>query len=281
MNQSWYCLMVSCGIFATLCIPLAAEDRAVTVLGTGEVMAKPDCLEIEVRAAAAAELTGDAVVKYRDSLRRVRSSITKLGMKNLTIEERSLRVTSGVEQSEDGPVFVVQGQPAAGPKPEVHITRSLRLLVRGIDKLPEGDIVETISKLLDAAKDAGADVGKLPGSNVYENMMVTSSGNSVAHFLVEHPEELREQAYHKAFEAASSRAARLAKLANARLGQVLTIDEVETSQVVHVYGQSHEDGADRLTADGLTEIPVRVSLRVRFSLANNNDENEAAPHAAP
>lgn len=267
-------LCLSVILLTLLCGQARAEDRAVTVAGTGEVLAKPNCLQIDVRASAAAELTGDAVVKYQDALRRVRGAITKLDVKNLTIEERDLSLTSGSDDGGQQVVFVGQPQPAAA-KPNIHITRSLRLLVRGIDKMPEAEVMNTISALLDAAKDAGASVGKHQNPNVYQPMMEDGGAASVAYFVVEHPEELREQAYRKAFDEAKKRGERLAKLAGAELGGVVTIDEEENAMVTHVYGYgtpTADNAATRLSSSKLIDIPVRVTLRVRFALHDTNAE---------
>ncbi|HEV3022474.1 MAG TPA: hypothetical protein VGX76_08400, partial [Pirellulales bacterium] len=61
---------------------LVAAERAITVFGTGEVLVKPTHVEIDLNANAAAELTGDAIQKYRDSLRRTTEAFKKLEMKD-------------------------------------------------------------------------------------------------------------------------------------------------------------------------------------------------------
>ncbi|HEV3342830.1 MAG TPA: SIMPL domain-containing protein [Pirellulales bacterium] len=255
----------------------AADEPGITVLGTGEVLAKPDLLEIDVRASAEAELTGDAVVKYDDTLRRIRGAFAKLQMKELTVDERELNIASGAAVT-GGLAAVMVGQNTAPAKANFHITRSLRLAVRQIDKRPEADVIATISKLLDAAKDAGATVGKEDGSAALLQMMGRTGGpSSVVHFVVEHPEELREKAYQKAFDEATARATRLAKLAHARLGRAVSIEEVAATvakeagiqerMVSAVYGLETGGSDDtRLSSDKLIDIPVRVTLRVRFAI---------------
>ena len=272
---------------------LAAEEAGITVLGTGEVLAKPDCLEIDVSASAGAELTGDAVVKYDDTLRRIRGAFDKLDMKDLTIEQRELSVASGGDAAA-GVAAVMAAQNKAASKSTFHISRSLRLVVRKIDKLPETEVIGTISKLLDAAKDSGATVGKDGGANALMQMMGrAASATPVVHFVVEHPEELREQAYRKAFDEATTRATRLAKLANAGLGRATSIEEVATATTVKeasvqermisaIYGIETGGNDDpRLSSDKLIDIPVRVTLRVRFSLDDTSPQKGSAANALP
>jgi uncharacterized protein YggE len=142
-----------------------------------------------------------------------------------------------------------------------------------------------ISKLVDTAKDAGATVGKVTGSNVY-SAMVEDGGDATAvvQFIVEHAEEPREEAYRKAFAEAKTRAQRLAKLADARLGKAISIEEAETA--VMMYG-THTESTDesRLTSDRLVDIPVRVTLRVQFALDEAQPENtkseKGSANAAP
>jgi len=270
--------LLSGAVLVTCLVSLAgaADEPGITVQGTGEVMAKPDLLEIDVRAAAEAELTGDAVVKYDDALRRIRGALARLEMKELTVEERELSIASGAEAA--GPlaaVMVAQGKTPA--KASFHIARSLRLTVREIDKRPEADVIGTISKLLDAAKDAGADVGKEGGTAALLQMVGRGGGpSSVVHFVVEHPEELREKAYQKAFDEATARATRLEKLARSQLGRAVSIEEVaaaakgpgmQEQMISAIYGIGTAGGDDaRLSSDKLIDIPVRVTLRVRFAI---------------
>jgi uncharacterized protein YggE len=271
----------------------AADESGITVLGIGEVMAKPNLLEIEVRASGEAELTGDAVVKYDDSLRRIRGALAKLQMKELTVDERELNIASGAEAT-GGLAAVMAAQNKAPAKSNFHITRSLRLAVRNIDKQPEADVIAAISKLLDTAKDAGAAIGKEGSTAAVLQMMGQGGGpSSVAHFVVEHPEELLEKAYEKAFDEATARATRLAKLAHSRLGRAVSIEEVATAatketgiqerMISAVYGiETAASDERRLSSDKLVDIPVRVTLRVRFELLSGQAQraSEEAAQAA-
>lgn len=272
-----------CLVFAGHAGISLAEDRAVTVLGSGEVLAKPDALEMTVRASAAAELTGDAVVKYQASLRRLRSAILKLAMKNLSIEERALQIGSTSPDTDEEMVFAAQPQPAA-VKSTVQIARALRISVRGIDKMSEAEVIDAIGKLMDTAKDAGAALGSgAPVGNAYQSLPMYGANPAAAiQFVVRHPEPLREQAYRKAFEDATTKATRLAKLAGKRLGDAISIEE-DTAMRWVAYGNRAEPAeTSRLASDELKDIPVLVMLRVRFSLLDNHAEkNEATPNVVP
>jgi uncharacterized protein YggE len=147
------------------------------------------------------------------------------------------------------------------------------------DQLSEAELMDTIGKLLDAAKDAGAKIGARTENALLMRMMgQTASATPVVTFVVEDAAPAREKAYQAAFDQAKARAARLARLAGRRLGRVESVEEgVETSgkneagmqerMITAIYGvSSNSDEEDsRLTSQKLADIPVRVTLRVRFT----------------
>ena len=71
-----------------------ADEGGITVTATGEATVKPNRLEIEIKSGASAELTGDAVVKYRDNLRRAKEAFEKLKIENLQVEDRGMNVAN-------------------------------------------------------------------------------------------------------------------------------------------------------------------------------------------
>ena len=109
-----------------------------------------------------------------------------------------------------------------------------------------------------------------------------ASATPIVTFVVEDAAAAREKAYQAAFNQAKTRAARLASLAGQRLGRVEAVEEgVETASkddasvqermITAIYGiSSQSDQEDsRLTSQKLADIPVRVTLRVRFALAED------------
>src|SRR5262249_61370091 len=64
----------------------------IVVTGKGEVIAKPDVVEIKLRVAGSAELTDDAIVKHRDARDRVLKAFEALKLTNLKTDESGLNV---------------------------------------------------------------------------------------------------------------------------------------------------------------------------------------------
>jgi uncharacterized protein len=258
-------------------IALAAEEPGITVSAIGEAKVKPNRLEIEIKASAAAELTGDAVVKYRDALRRTKESFDKLKIDKLELVDRGTNVASSSPgDNQNGPVMR-PGMQQSAVKPEVNITKSLRLSVTGIDKLSEEELVGLVAKLLDAAKDAGVSVGSDSNSSLVARMNGMSMPSEMVTFVADDPSAARKQASEDAFRQAKEKAQRLAAMAGSGLGGVLSMEEatgpagseesLQAKMIELIYGNGQKGSEEpRLVSSTLVEMPVRVNLKVRFAL---------------
>ncbi|HWB10449.1 MAG TPA: SIMPL domain-containing protein [Pirellulales bacterium] len=239
----------------------AAQERAISVTGNGEVSARPNRLQIELQTSGMAELTQDAIIKYDDALRRVTEAFEKLQLDQLAVEPGDISFASTLVNNARG----------AQAKPQMAILQSIKLTLSQVDQIPQKELVATVGKLIDTAQDAGATISNNP---VGSFNMVNQGGRLIVRNQVAQPlvalwvsdfEPLYDQAYQKAFEDATVRAEKLAKLAHKKLGDVLSIDE--SSQ--RVYGP---DGSavQSLASVRLGPIPVRASLRVRFALLSED-----------
>jgi uncharacterized protein YggE len=239
----------------------AAQERAISVTGNGEVSARPNRLQIELQTSGVAELTQDAIIKYDDALRRATEAFEKLGLDQLVVEPGDISFASTVANNVRG----------AQAKPQMAVLQSIKLTLSNVDEIPQKELVATVGKLIDTAQDAGATISNNPVGNFN---MVNQAGRVVIRNQVAQPlvalwvsdfEPLYDQAYQKAFEDATVRAEKLAKLAHAKLGEVLSIDEASQ----RIYGP---DGSmqQSLASVRLGVIPVRASLRVRFALQSGD-----------
>ena len=260
-------------------IPLAADEPVlgISVAGSGEVMAQPNLLEIQLSTSGSAELSGDALIKYREATKRTMDAFTQLGVPGLRIAQRGLGIQSQDVGEAQARGIGDGGQPG---KVDVNISGDLRLSLPGIDKMSEDEVTDIISKLLDAARDSGASLAGNAGNQMFARMYGQQLSSSVVTFVVANLDEYRERAYQEAFQQARTRAKRLADLSGAKLGPVISIQESdeeapqpESSRqqkimaAIYGWGDLGADGKDRrVSSDKLGEVPVRVSLRVRFAL---------------
>jgi uncharacterized protein YggE len=261
------------------CVALLAafgQTDGISVVGSGEVKARPDRLELEIRNLGAAELAADATVKMRDSFKRTVAAYERLKLPNFTMTHLGVSVNHETIQQQQ---YYGGPQPAT-PVAKVEITRPTRIVIAGVDKLSDDDILALISKIVDTAKDTGARIGAPAApaqSNYYMRMMFGVGGetqsNSLVIFTLDDPGTAHEKAMELAYADAKSKAQKLAKLAGVELGPASSISESLSTSVESEAGSvkveastaGERRGGRRLVANQLFEIPVRVTLSVRFA----------------
>jgi uncharacterized protein len=254
-----------------------ADESGITVAAVGEATVKPNRLEIELKSGASAELTGDAVVKYRDGLRRAKEAFDKLKIENLQVEDRGMNVANTAAGGNNGVINLGGGAPAAA-KPEVNISKSLRLVVTGVDKLSEEQLINLVAKLLDTAKDAGVTTGGDSNNSLLMRMNGMAGPTTMVKFIADDAAAARKKATQNAFKQAQEKAQQMAEMAGSKLGPVISMEEaaggaekgmsLQERMVEMIYGGSSNTAPDdpRLTSNLLVDMPVRVNLRVRFAL---------------
>ncbi len=260
-------------------IPGMATNDGIAVYGTGELSARPNMVEVDLRVSGKAELTGDALVKYRDAKKRVLEALDKLKVSGLSTDELSLAITAGssVEQQQR----MMNGMPQVPTKTQIEVSSTLRVRLKDVRDQPAEELIKTVGKLLDVAQDSGVSVG--PSQAEVMQAMRFGNYNNLNHnvpvrFVVSDLTALREKAYELAVADARSRASRLAKLHQVKLGSALSVHEVavagDSSGIVRsgvqtpqgtVSASEHED-EPRISSSSLTDIPVQVKLLVRFAI---------------
>jgi uncharacterized protein len=253
----------------------AERTRGITVSGSGEVRAKPNMIEVQLRSAAKAELTGDAIVKYRDAKKRTLSAFTGLKIENIEIEEEGLSITPG--NAAEMMQMMWRGMANTTSKTQIELASTLTVRLKGIDSLTPEEMTETIGKILDVAQDSGATVGPSQEEAAMARWNGRMQHGGIVKFILNDIAEIREQAYAKAAEDARTRATRQAKLFGVELGDIVNVQEVfvsgDNNNSSRQFNPWYYDGSSdsdekksRITSDSLTEIPFRVKLLVRFGI---------------
>ena len=250
----------------------------IAVSGTGEVLARPNVVEIGLRISASAKLANDALVKYRDVERRTLKAFADLNYSNLETRVSGVSVTNSANAQQMQQVM--RGQPVKQATSKTQIGGSVVLRLKGVRELAPEKLMESISALLDAAADTGALVGPsaadLNQMRYYGNRAMN---HSMARFILEDFDEQRERAYELAVAEARRRADRLAKLTGVTLGRVVAIQEISVSgetstprQMPYIVPPGlaapiKSLANPRIEEDSFEDVPVRVKLMVRFAIA--------------
>lgn len=251
------------------------RTEGIAVQGIGERAAKPNQVEVDLQVAGAAELYGDALVKYRDVKRRTLESFEALKLDNLSIEERGVALARG--DSAEAMQMMMRGQAPTSVKYKVELSSRLRIKLGGIAEMPAEQVLETLGKLLDTARDSGADVGPSAAEMNMAYRYGRQISGSMSRFVLQDFEGLREEAYKAAIDDARARAERLASLNGLKLGRVLSVSEVAVSgDETSTQSQPSYDGSPsrsgeprrgaRIETDLFADVPVRVRLMVRFAI---------------
>ena len=255
--------------------PNMAASDGISVYGTGEVAARPNLVEIDLNISGKAELTGDALVKYRDAKKRLVESLEKLSLENLSTEERGVSISAGNSLAQQQ--RIVNGIPQVAGKPQIEVSSTVRVRLQNVREVPAEDLVKTVGKLIDIAQDAGVSVVLSPA----EIQMRQRYGNRntqkvTVRFVVADLAELRENAYERAVADARNRASRLAKLNHVKLGSAVSVQEVQVAGDAQTPTRSTNPYAlvpapemsqqPRISSTTLADIPVQVKLLVRFAI---------------
>ncbi|MBI3839424.1 MAG: SIMPL domain-containing protein [Planctomycetia bacterium] len=254
-----------------------ATSDGISVYGVAELTARPNVVEIDFRVTGKAELTADALVKYRDAKKRVLESLDKLKSKNISIEEHGLTISAGsmdLQQQQR----ILNGQQQAPAKPQIEVSSTMRIKLKEVRDIAPEELIKTVGKLLDVAQDSGILIGPNQADLLRNMRMGLGQGGSSApvKFVVADAAEIREKVYEQAVADARDRAKRLAKLHQVRLGPAVSIQEVPSTtsrqaaySPYYPFGLPQQDDGDdgeSGTSTMLSEISLKVKLLVRFAI---------------
>jgi uncharacterized protein YggE len=250
------------------------EAKGITVTGMGQAKGKPAVIEFTATASGEGELASDAIVKHRDTKRRGLKAIEDLKVPGLAIEAKGFAINQAMDPNAQQ--MMMRGQAVTNTKQMVQVTEQLRVVMRDLDKLKDEDVINTVLKVLDAARDGGLVVGSGSPSNFYQMQIMMQSGQTpgLVAFKLPDAAPLRAQAYQKAMDDARAKAQRLAELSGGKLGRVVAVQEgpagapQQNQMMAMMYGmmqqQAQPDG--ELVSNMFGDITLGVSLSVQFAL---------------
>lgn len=265
----------------TLCLALLAplamaqesNHQGITVAGTAQVKGKPTEVDIGAIVVGEAELTNDAMVKYRDARKRGLAAVEALKIPGLSIESNGVSVNQALDPNQAQQFM--QGRTGVTTKPKVQASESMKITVKGIDKMASDKLLDTIMKIIDTGRDAGLQIGPPTPQNYYQYQMAMQNGQGQAMLLFKLGDSTadRDLAYKQAMEDAKNKAQKLAQLAGVKLGNIVAVHESSTPKpqnmnpwAYYAAMQTADDDTADLTSQVLADITVKVTLTVQFEI---------------
>jgi len=248
-----------------------SEGAGITVHGESQVIVQPNLLELDIHISGAAELSDDAMVKYRDAKKRVVEAYEELKIDDLEIVHEGVRLAAG--NTNEMLQAMRRGQMPTNEKVPVEIASRCHIRLKDIGKLSSEELLRTTAKLIDVAKDSGANLGPSTADINTAYRYGRTVESAYVQFVLRDLDEVKEQAYRDAMADARNRAERIARLGDLKLGHVLSVQETFVSgnnpqTNVQPWQQSSSGTSvtkPQIVSDTFGDIPFRVKLVVRFA----------------
>ncbi len=249
----------------------AGPGGSVRVTGQGQDAATPDTAEVAATIGGDAELAADALTKFRSARKRLDDTLTALNLPQLKVHELGLQIGSGAGGT-NLMQAMMRGDDDAQVKTGFQVSQNLKVAIAGVDKMTPEALTEILVRVLDALKDAGANVGVMP-SNVWEMQVMQQMPQGQVVFVLTDGAAPRAKAYALAMEDARGKALQLARLAGGQLGAVVSVHESATpkndddaAELLGSYAAALMRSAASHRNDQFGPVPVRVTLDVTFEL---------------
>lgn len=253
----------------------AQQQTGITVSGQGQAKGKPSLVELQAQVGGEAELTADAIVKYRDARKRAIEAIENLKIPGLSIESEGFSVSQAVDPAAQQ--AMMRGMQPPGGKQQVSVTEKLRLKLVDVDKMEAEAMMDTVLKIVDTGRDAGLMIG--PGQTNVNYWPPPPQPPMVA-FKIPDPDALRAEAYAAAMKDARAKAEKLADLAGAKLGRVVSVSDATSTHATpnpyYGYIQQASNTLDELSGGVFGEIPLVARLTVNFELERGEATADAS-----
>jgi uncharacterized protein YggE len=249
-SQLWH---VGCPLYG-------AEANRLAVTGIGRVDVRPDVMELSATVSGSAELSSDALKKFRNNRRRGIEAINKLKIDRLNVKGTGASVLSNAAMQQYQQRFGGNQQFSPG---QTTFSETLTFEVPGIDRLTDEQVQDLATKVLDAAKDAGLTMGQSVDPGPYYNY--NSYRPQIVFFRIAHPDEAKLKALDEAAHDARKKADQIAKQLKLSIGNTVSARDAgrnyNAAPNVYPNQQTTPD-----LANALHPITVEAALSVEYEI---------------
>jgi len=269
MNLRWAILVA---LAAGLCWQVsagsaAADEKRLAVVGSGHLDLRPDVMEVAATVNGSAEMTADALKKFRANRRRGVDAVAKLKIKGLDVKGSGVSVISNEAVQQFRQRFVGGAQQANSG--QTSFSETLTFSVNGIDHLSDEQVQDLATKILDAAKDAGLTLGHPNDQNPYV-YNYNSYRPQIVFFRLSNTEKARERALDLAAQDARTKAEQMAKRLNLTIGKAVVVRDSSSRQFPGqaVVMAGNRDSSSAELSPSLHNVTVEGVLAVEYEIQN-------------
>jgi hypothetical protein len=216
------------------------QTRTVSTSGTGQISVQPDVAVVRLGVETQAESAAAALAQNNEQMQALIDTLTQAGVASESIQTQTIRLQ---------PIYE-GGQPATGQQPPMGDMGEREVIGYRATNIVEvrTENLDNLGELLDAA--------------------VTAGGNRIEgiRFEVSDPTGVLDRARERAWSQARNKAEQLASLADAELGEVLSINEFsQTPSPVQQEAALAADVAAVPISPGsqMVNVDVQVTWRLR------------------
>lgn len=222
----------------------------ISVTSAGKVTAKADLAIVFMTVRSTSPLAADALEQNNKKVQAVKDRVTALGYKEDKVK------FSGNRFAPAGGMGVYYG----GQRPTgFDVTNTLFVYLDGPELNDLQQFNSRVSGLLDELSKLGASPFDMPISRI------SMGGSSVVAFTVKDPSALEKQAYQQAMEKARPIAEDIARRMKVQITGVDSVTATLAPQIQEQFANPLEEVPYRYLASSLDEVPIRVTLVVRYS----------------
>jgi uncharacterized protein YggE len=252
-------------------------EPGIVVHGIGFATARPSQVELSATINGEAELAADAMVKFRDAKKRAIAAIAALKNPDLSVSPGGVSIGAGGNDA-NAQMMAMRGMAVPTTSQAVKLSETSRIVLANTDKLEPDEMMAKLLKILDAAKDAGYQIGAAPAKNYIEMQIRAQSGEGEATVSFKLPDStaVRAKAYKAALDDAKAKAQSLAELSGVKLGRIIAVRDEDLNKdepnqtIVNLYGFLAGKGSGQDTSLSSTssgELTLKVNLVVQFEIA--------------
>jgi uncharacterized protein YggE len=227
------------------------EKPTISVTAAGKAIAKPDLAIVFLNIKSTSPLAADALSQNSKKVEEVKGRLAALGYKDDKVRFSGNRFAP----AGSGSGIFYGGQRPTG----FDVYNFVLVYLDGPDFKDADSLNTRVSNILDEMSKLGAAPYEMPISRI------SMGGASVVAFTVKDPSPSEKEAYLQAMEKARPIADDIARRMKVQITGVDSVTSAAQSRIQDQYPNPLDELSYQYFSSSMEEVPVRVSLTVRFS----------------